>query len=50
MLPKMHRDRFARYQEAIRFFKRLFPGLGYARFARLVHLAVEYWEKPERYA
>lgn len=50
MTLALHRDRFARYQESVRFFKRLFPGLGYMRLHRLIDLAVSYWEDPNQYA
>lgn len=43
-------DRLLRFQDARRVFRRLFPGLGWARAQKLIDLAVDYWERPERFA
>lgn len=42
--------RWNRYQDAVRWFRRHFPDVTHPSLCRLVDLAVEYWEHPERLA
>ena len=43
-------DRFRRYEQAVRFFRSLTPGVSRRAAFRLVNLAVAYWEWPEWFA
>lgn len=42
-------ERYRRQREARRFFYRLYRGTLWPDFERLVDLAVDYWERPERF-
>lgn len=42
--------RFNRYQDAVHWFRRHFPDVTGPSLCRLVDLAVDYWERPERFA
>ncbi|MFQ5880438.1 MAG: hypothetical protein ACE5IZ_09735 [Dehalococcoidia bacterium] len=44
------RDRFQRYQQAVRFFRLLLPGVSGQAAFNLVDMAVAYWDQPERFA
>ncbi len=46
---RLGRDRFARYQEALAFFRDGFPELAAPDNWRLIDMAVSYWDYPDRW-
>ena len=50
ILRPLYRDRFARYQEAVRYFRQLLPAVTGQSMWNLIDMAISYWESPDRWA